>query len=139
MTDPEVGLTGRIHSVLGDCVQERAARILLERMRRGNGCEAGQSQGHRVIATDLPRQLWTMQATGQMLEISLVFGRRPASGLTNAMIFVFPSDLEGCPWRLIDAMGAGLCVPQHAMLRRRSSEAVADRDSPFGGGWRGRL
>jgi glycosyltransferase involved in cell wall biosynthesis len=30
--------------------------------------------------------------------------------LTNAMIFVLPSDLEGLSLALLDAMGAGLCV-----------------------------
>jgi glycosyltransferase involved in cell wall biosynthesis len=31
--------------------------------------------------------------------------------LTNAMMFVLPSDLEGLSLALLDAMGAGLCVP----------------------------
>src|SRR5205814_7225603 len=30
--------------------------------------------------------------------------------ITNAMIFVLPSDLEGLSLALLDAMGAGLCV-----------------------------
>ena len=30
--------------------------------------------------------------------------------LTNAMMFVLPSDLEGLSLALLDAMGAGLCV-----------------------------
>jgi glycosyltransferase involved in cell wall biosynthesis len=30
--------------------------------------------------------------------------------LTNAMLFVLPSDLEGLSLALLDAMGAGLCV-----------------------------
>jgi glycosyltransferase involved in cell wall biosynthesis len=30
--------------------------------------------------------------------------------LTNAMVFVLPSDLEGLSLALLDAMGAGLCV-----------------------------
>ena len=30
--------------------------------------------------------------------------------LTNAMIFVLPSDMEGLSLALLDAMGAGLCV-----------------------------
>jgi glycosyltransferase involved in cell wall biosynthesis len=30
--------------------------------------------------------------------------------LTNAMLFVLPSDMEGLSLALLDAMGAGLCV-----------------------------
>ena len=30
--------------------------------------------------------------------------------LTNAMLFVLPSDLEGLSLALLDAMGAGVCV-----------------------------
>jgi glycosyltransferase involved in cell wall biosynthesis len=39
-----------------------------------------------------------------------VSGQALESLLTNAMIFVLPSDLEGLSLALLDAMGAGLCV-----------------------------
>jgi glycosyltransferase involved in cell wall biosynthesis len=39
-----------------------------------------------------------------------VSGNELAELLTNAMIFVLPSDLEGLSLALLDAMGAGLCV-----------------------------
>lgn len=39
-----------------------------------------------------------------------VSGEIPDELLTNAMIFVLPSDLEGLSLALLDAMGSGLCV-----------------------------
>jgi glycosyltransferase involved in cell wall biosynthesis len=60
--------------------------------------------------------------------------------LTNAMIFVLPSDLEGLSLALLDAMGAGLCVlasdvPENVEVvqdagftfRRGDAEDLADR------------
>lgn len=60
--------------------------------------------------------------------------------LTNAMIFVLPSDLEGISLALLDAMGAGLCVltsdvPENRevvegagfMFERGSASDLADR------------
>ncbi len=60
--------------------------------------------------------------------------------LTNAMIFVLPSDMEGLSLALLDAMGAGLCVltsdvPENRevvegagfMFQRGSSSDLADR------------
>jgi len=44
--------------------------------------------------------------------------------LTNAMIFVLPSDVEGLSLALLDAMGAGLCVLASDVPENR--EAVAD-------------
>ncbi|HZQ22921.1 MAG TPA: glycosyltransferase [Terriglobales bacterium] len=39
-----------------------------------------------------------------------VFGESLLELLTNAMLFVLPSDLEGLSLALLDAMGAGICV-----------------------------
>src|SRR5450759_5430210 len=39
-----------------------------------------------------------------------VFGETLDELLTNAMLFVLPSDMEGLSLALLDAMGAGLCV-----------------------------
>jgi len=60
--------------------------------------------------------------------------------LTNAMVFVLPSDMEGLSLALLDAMGAGLCVltsdvPENRevvdgagfMFQRGSSADLADR------------
>jgi glycosyltransferase involved in cell wall biosynthesis len=47
--------------------------------------------------------------------------------LTNAMIFVLPSDLEGLSLALLDAMGAGLCV--------LSSDVAENREAIDGAGF----
>jgi glycosyltransferase involved in cell wall biosynthesis len=49
--------------------------------------------------------------------------------LTNAMVFVLPSDLEGLSLALLDAMGAGLCVLTSDVAENR--EAVDDAGFTF--------
>jgi glycosyltransferase involved in cell wall biosynthesis len=49
--------------------------------------------------------------------------------LTNAMIFVLPSDLEGLSLALLDAMGAGLCVLSSDVPENR--EAIDDAGFTF--------
>lgn len=52
--------------------------------------------------------------------------------LTNAMIFVLPSDLEGLSLALLDAMGAGLCVLTSDVPENR--EAIHDAGYTFRSG-----
>jgi glycosyltransferase involved in cell wall biosynthesis len=49
--------------------------------------------------------------------------------LTNAMIFVMPSELEGLSLALLDAMGAGLCVLGSDVAENR--EAIGDAGFTF--------
>ncbi len=49
--------------------------------------------------------------------------------LTNAMIFVLPSDLEGLSLALLDAMGAGVCVLASDVAENK--EAVAEAGFTF--------
>jgi glycosyltransferase involved in cell wall biosynthesis len=49
--------------------------------------------------------------------------------LTNAMMFVLPSDLEGLSLALLDAMGAGLCVLSSDVAENR--EAIDDAGFTF--------
>ncbi len=55
------------------------------------------------------RELRT-HASDRILMLDWVSGETLDELLTNAMIFVLPSDLEGLSLALLDAMGAGLCV-----------------------------
>ena len=52
--------------------------------------------------------------------------------LTNATLFVLPSDLEGMSLALLDAMGAGICVLTSDTPENR--EAVADAGFTFNRG-----
>jgi glycosyltransferase involved in cell wall biosynthesis len=45
--------------------------------------------------------------------------------LTNAMVFVLPSELEGLSLALLDAMGAGLCVLTSDVLENREAVETA--------------
>jgi glycosyltransferase involved in cell wall biosynthesis len=49
-------------------------------------------------------------AGGRIRMLDWVSGETLDELLTNAMLFVLPSDLEGLSLALLDAMGAGLCV-----------------------------
>ena len=49
-------------------------------------------------------------ATDKIRMLDWVSGETLDELLTNAMIFVLPSDMEGLSLALLDAMGAGLCV-----------------------------
>ena len=85
------------------------------------------------------RELRT-HASDRILMLDWVSGDTLEELLTNAMIFVLPSDLEGLSLALLDAMGAGLCVltsdvPENREVvdgagftfRRGNSEDLADR------------
>ena len=51
-----------------------------------------------------------MHASDRIRMLACASGETLDELLTNAMLFVLPSDLEGMSLALLDAMGAGLCV-----------------------------
>lgn len=65
--------------------------------------------GASSYCDDYSRELRT-HASERIRMLDWVAGEALDELLTNAMIFVLPSDLEGLSLALLDAMGAGLCV-----------------------------
>ena len=65
--------------------------------------------GASSYCDDYSRELRT-HASDRIRMLDWVSGETLDELLTNAMIFVLPSDLEGLSLALLDAMGAGLCV-----------------------------
>jgi glycosyltransferase involved in cell wall biosynthesis len=65
--------------------------------------------GASSYCDDYSRRLRT-HASERIRMLDWVSGETLDELLTNAMIFVLPSDLEGLSLALLDAMGAGLCV-----------------------------
>jgi glycosyltransferase involved in cell wall biosynthesis len=65
--------------------------------------------GASSYCDDYSRQLRT-HVSERIKVLDWVSGEALDELLTNAMLFVLPSDLEGLSLALLDAMGAGLCV-----------------------------
>jgi glycosyltransferase involved in cell wall biosynthesis len=95
--------------------------------------------GASSYCDDYSRELRT-HAGGHIKILDWVSGEVLEELLTNAMIFVLPSDLEGLSLALLDAMGAGLCVvasdvPENVeavqdagfTFRRGDADDLADR------------
>ena len=65
--------------------------------------------GAASYCDDYSREL-RMHASDRIRMLDWISGETLDELLTNAMVFVLPSDLEGLSLALLDAMGAGLCV-----------------------------
>lgn len=84
--------------------------------------------GASSYCDDYSRRLRT-HASEQIKLLDWVSGEALDELLTNAMLFVLPSDLEGLSLALLDAMGAGLCVLASDVSENR--EAVSDAGFTF--------
>ena len=84
--------------------------------------------GASSYCDDYSRRLQT-HAGDRIKMLGWVSGEALDELLTNAMLFVLPSDLEGLSLALLDAMGAGLCVLSSDVAENR--EAVADTGFTF--------
>src|SRR5262249_35151133 len=71
-------------------------------------------------------------ASNRTMFIDWLSGNALTEVLTNAALFVLPSDLEGLSLALLDAMGAGICVL--ASDTPENKEAIADSGYTFRSG-----
>jgi glycosyltransferase involved in cell wall biosynthesis len=134
---------------LGRFSPEKGCHLLVEAFERlqTDLVQAGQFRkqtklvmaGASSYCDDYSRELRT-HASERILMLDWVSGETLDELLTNAMIFVLPSDLEGLSLALLDAMGTGLCVltsdvPENREVvdgagytfRRGSAPDLADR------------
>lgn len=136
----ELGLDpGRYILFLGRFSPEKGCHLLVEAF------EQIDSDVKLVMAggssySDVYSQRLREHAGDRIRILDWVSGETLDELLTNAMIFVLPSDLEGLSLALLDAMGAGLCVltsdvPENRevveeagfMFQRGSASDLADR------------
>jgi glycosyltransferase involved in cell wall biosynthesis len=80
------------------------------------------------LADDYSRELQS-HASERIRILEWVSGETLDELLTNAMIVVLPSDLEGLSLALLDAMGAGFCILASDVAE--NSEAIGDAGFTF--------
>ena len=100
---------GRYVLFLGRFSPEKNCHLLVEAFERLNTDVKLVMAGASSYCDDYSRELRT-HASERIRMLDWVSGETLDELLTNAMIFVLPSDLEGLSLALLDAMGAGLCV-----------------------------
>lgn len=100
---------GKYILFLGRFSPEKGCHLLVDAYERLDTEVKLVMAGAASYCDDYSRKLRT-HASDRIKMLDWVTGRVLDELLTNAMIFVLPSDLEGMSLALLDAMGAGLCV-----------------------------
>jgi glycosyltransferase involved in cell wall biosynthesis len=100
---------GRYVLFLGRFSPEKGCHLLVDAFEQLGTDVQLVMAGASSYCDDYSRQLRT-HASDRIRMLDSVSGEKLDELLTNAMIFVLPSDLEGLSLALLDAMGAGLCV-----------------------------
>jgi glycosyltransferase involved in cell wall biosynthesis len=100
---------GRYVLFLGRFSPEKGCHLLVEAFERIETDVKLVMAGASSYCDDYSRELRT-HASERIRMLDWVSGETLDELLTNAMMFVLPSDLEGLSLALLDAMGAGLCV-----------------------------
>jgi glycosyltransferase involved in cell wall biosynthesis len=113
---------------LGRFSPEKGCHLLVEAYERLDTDIKLVMAGASSYCDDYARQL-RVHASERIKMLDWVSGEALAELLTNAMIFVLPSDLEGLSLALLDAMGAGLCVLTSDVAENR--EAIEDAGFTF--------
>jgi glycosyltransferase involved in cell wall biosynthesis len=113
---------------LGRFSPEKGCHLLIEAYEKLNTDVKLVMAGASSYCDEYSRQLRT-HASDRIKILDWVSGEAMDELLTNAMLFVLPSDLEGLSLALLDAMGAGLCVLSSDLPENR--EAIADTGFTF--------
>ncbi|MGD0758852.1 MAG: glycosyltransferase family 4 protein [Candidatus Sulfotelmatobacter sp.] len=123
------GLTpGKYILFLGRFSPEKGCHLLVEAYERLRTDVKLVMAGASSYCDDYSRELRT-HASDQIKILDWVSGESLDELLTNAMLFVLPSDMEGLSLALLDAMGAGLCVVASDVPENR--EVVMDAGYTF--------
>jgi glycosyltransferase involved in cell wall biosynthesis len=94
---------------LGRFSPEKGCHLLVEAFEQLETDTKLVMAGGSSYCDEYSRELRT-HASDRIKMLEWVSGETLDELLTNAMIFVLPSDMEGLSLALLDAMGAGLCV-----------------------------
>lgn len=100
---------GKYILFLGRFSPEKGCHLLVEAYEKLDTTVKLVMAGGSSYTDQYSRELRT-HAGEQIKMLDWVSGDALEELLTNAMLFVLPSDLEGLSLALLDAMGAGLCV-----------------------------
>jgi glycosyltransferase involved in cell wall biosynthesis len=119
---------GRYILFLGRFSPEKGCHLLVEAYEKLDTEVKLVMAGASSYCDDYSRRLRT-HAGDRIKILDWVSGEALDELLTNAMLFVLPSDLEGLSLALLDAMGAGLCVLSSDVAENR--EAIEDAGFTF--------
>jgi len=100
---------GKYVLFLGRFSPEKGCHLLVEAFEQIDTEVKLVMAGAASYCDEYSRELRT-HASDRIRMLDWVSGETLNELLTNAMLFVLPSDLEGLSLALLDAMGAGLCV-----------------------------
>jgi glycosyltransferase involved in cell wall biosynthesis len=120
--------SGKYILFLGRFSPEKGCHLLVEAYERLETEVKLVMAGASSYCDDYSRRLQT-HASDRIKILDWVSGGALDELLTNAMVFVLPSDLEGLSLALLDAMGAGLCVLGSDVAENR--EAIDDAGFTF--------
>ena len=101
--------SGKYILFLGRFSPEKGCHLLVEAYQQLDTNVRLVLAGASSYCDDYTRELRT-HASERIQMLDWVSGETLDELLTNAMLFVLPSDVEGLSLALLDAMGAGLCV-----------------------------
>jgi glycosyltransferase involved in cell wall biosynthesis len=113
---------------LGRFSPEKGCHLLIEAYEKLDTDIKLVMAGASSYCDNYTRELRT-HASDRIKILDWISGEALDELLTNAMLFVLPSDLEGLSLALLDAMGAGLCVLSSDVPENR--EAIADAGFTF--------